>query len=79
MAELRTRIVLKNDSTTNWLTNESTVLLKGEVGVEFQVDGKTKIKIGDGIKTLAKKQRLFRLGHLMKSLKQIWRSEILQL
>ena len=53
MAELRTRIVLKNDSTTNWLTNESTVLLKGEVGVEFQVDGKTKIKIGDGIKTWA--------------------------
>ena len=53
MAELRTRIVLKNDSTTNWLTNESTVLLKGEVGVEFQVDGKTKIKVGDGIKTWA--------------------------
>ena len=53
MAELRTRIVLKNDSTTNWLTNESAVLLKGEVGVEFQVDGKTKIKIGDGIKTWA--------------------------
>ena len=53
MAELRTRIVLKNDSTTNWLTNESTVLLKGEVGVEFQADGKTKIKIGDGTNTWA--------------------------
>lgn len=53
MAELKTRIVLKNDSTTNWLTNESTVLLKGEVGVEFQADGKTKIKIGDGTNTWA--------------------------
>lgn len=53
MAELKTRIVLKNDSTTNWVTNESTVLLKGEVAIEFQTDGKVKMKVGDGIKTWA--------------------------
>ena len=51
MAELRTRIVIRNDSTTNWLTNESAVLLKGEVGIEFLTDGKVKMKVGDGIKT----------------------------
>lgn len=51
MATLNTRIVIRNDSTTNWLTNESTVLLKGEVGIEFLEDGKVKMKVGDGIKT----------------------------
>lgn len=53
MAELRTRIVLRNDSTANWSANESVVLLKGEVGIEFLADGKTKVKIGDGIKSWA--------------------------
>lgn len=53
MATLNTRIILRNDSTANWLTNESTVLLKGEIGVEFLADGKVKIKIGDGTKTWA--------------------------
>ena len=53
MAELRTRIVIRNDSTTNWLANESVVLLKGEVGIEFLADGKVKMKVGDGIKTWA--------------------------
>ena len=51
MATLNTRIVIRNDSTTNWLTNESVVLLKGEVGIEFLADGKAKMKVGDGIKT----------------------------
>ena len=51
MAELKTKIVIRNDSTTNWLTNESTVLLKGEVGIEFMADGKVKMKVGDGVKT----------------------------
>lgn len=50
MAELRTRIVLRNDSTANWLANESAVLLKGEVGFEFLADGQVKMKIGDGFK-----------------------------
>lgn len=53
MAELRTRIVLRNDSTANWLDNEDAVLLKGEVGVEFQANGKAKMKIGEGTKTWA--------------------------
>lgn len=48
---LRTRIVLRNDSTANWLANDSQVLLKGEVGIEFLESGSPKIKIGDGIKT----------------------------
>ena len=51
MATLNTRIVIRNDSTTNWLTNESAVLLKGEVGIEFLEDSKVKMKVGDGIKT----------------------------
>lgn len=50
MAELQTRIVLRNDSTSNWLTNSTQVLLKGEVGIEFFADGKAKMKIGDGTK-----------------------------
>ena len=53
MATLNTRIILRNDSTASWLTNESTVLLKGEVGIEFLADGKVKVKIGDGTKTWA--------------------------
>lgn len=51
MATLNTRIIVRNDSTANWLTNESTVLLKGEIGIEFLSDGKVKIKIGDGTNT----------------------------
>lgn len=46
--ELKTRIVLRNDTSANWLANESQVLLKGEVGVEYLADGTVKIKFGDG-------------------------------
>lgn len=53
MAELRTRIVLRNDSTANWLANESVILLKGEVGIEFLENSQAKMKIGDGTKTWA--------------------------
>ena len=45
---INTRIILRNDSTANWLLNETQVLLKGEVGIEFLADGKVKMKIGDG-------------------------------
>lgn len=45
---LTTRIILRNDSTTNWLANENQVLLRGEVGIEFLANGKVKMKIGDG-------------------------------
>lgn len=47
--QLNTRIVLRNDSTANWLTNEDQVLLKGELGIEFQESGAPKIKVGDGV------------------------------
>ena len=46
---INTRIVLRNDTAANWSANSNQVLLKGEVGVEFQTDGKAKIKIGDGM------------------------------
>ena len=55
MANLNTRIVIRNDSTGNWnaaVTNagdEGIVLLKGEMGIEFAENGKPKLKIGDGI------------------------------
>lgn len=51
MAQIKTRIVLRNDSTVNWNANASTVLLKGELGLEFLETGKVKMKVGDGTKT----------------------------
>lgn len=53
MQTINTRIVLRNDSTTNWLTNSDQVLLKGEVGIEFADNGEVKVKIGDGVSTWA--------------------------
>ena len=41
------RLVLRNDSSANWIA-ENTTLLKGEVGLEFLEDKSIKIKIGDG-------------------------------
>lgn len=57
MAELRTKIILRNDSSANWeavKADESSILLKGEVGIEFipganGADAVTKFKIGDGV------------------------------
>lgn len=51
MANLNTRIVLRNDTKANFDANKDQVLLKGEVGVEFDpeaVGGKVKMKVGDG-------------------------------
>lgn len=57
MAQLSTRIVLRNDTAANWIEaakppatgQEIPGLMKGEVGIEFnETTGKTKIKIGDG-------------------------------
>ena len=59
---LITRIILRNDSTAGWsAVEESVILLKGEVGLEFVTapelidgeyqevpTGKVKMKIGDG-------------------------------
>lgn len=50
-SELITRIILKNDTSVNWLTNKSYVLLKGETAYEFLENGKVKMKVGDGVKT----------------------------
>ena len=48
---LTTRIILRNDSSTAWLSNKDQILLKGEVGIEFLDNGKVKMKIGDGTST----------------------------
>ena len=53
MANLVTRIVIRNDSTANWLANETVVLLKGETGYEVLSNGKVRTKVGDGVKTWA--------------------------
>ena len=53
--ELKTRIILRNDSTANWTAKETdAVLLKGEIGIEFNPNATTAgkkilMKIGDGI------------------------------
>lgn len=51
--KLITRIVLRNDSTANWLANSTQILLKGEVGIEFLENGKVKMKVGDSVHTWA--------------------------
>ena len=48
MAQLNTKIVLRNDTAENWLTHADEILLKGEVGLEFAEDGTVKMKVGDG-------------------------------
>lgn len=54
MAELKTKLILRNDSADNWTAVQDTVvLLKGEVGIEFAADGQSKMKIGDGVKAWA--------------------------
>lgn len=53
MAQLNTRIILRNDSTVNWNAASTEVLLKGELGLEFLDGGKVKMKVGDGTKTWA--------------------------
>lgn len=51
MAELKTKIILRNDGSDKWESVKDTaVLLKGEMGIEFDANGKTKVKIGDGVK-----------------------------
>lgn len=53
MAEkiLKTRIVMRNGTTAEWNADESFVLKPGEVGIEFSVDGSTKMKVGDSVGT----------------------------
>lgn len=49
MAQIKTKIILRNDVTANWELNNP-VLSKGEAGLEFLETGEVKIKIGDGVK-----------------------------
>lgn len=53
MAQIKTRIALRNDSTANWQANSDVVLMKGEMGIEFTDAGETKMKLGDGEKSWA--------------------------
>ena len=47
MAELKTIITLRRGTTEEW-NSSSVVLKKGEMGLEYRVDGSVKIKAGDG-------------------------------
>lgn len=49
---LKTRIVTVNKTTAQWAT-ETTVVLKGELAIEFLASGGAKLKVGDGTKTFA--------------------------
>lgn len=56
MAELKTRIILRNDTTAGWeavKADGTYKLLKGEIGIEFVESGSPKMKIGDGTSTWA--------------------------
>lgn len=53
MARLNTKIVIRNDSLTNWGNNADVVLLQGEIAIAFDTNGKIHLKIGDGVKTWA--------------------------
>lgn len=53
MSMINTRIVLRNDTSANWLANSTQILLMGEVGIEYTTDGRTKMKIGDGVTSWA--------------------------
>ena len=51
MANIKTIIQLRNDTSANWETNKTKILKDGEVGIEFQEGGKAKLKIGHGDKS----------------------------
>lgn len=53
MAEILTRIQLRNDTTANWNAHSTTVLLAGEVGIELLSDGAVKMKLGNDTSTWA--------------------------
>jgi len=64
MATLKTKLLLRNDTSANWAANQNVVLSKGEAGIEWVIapvdqdsdnvkdtvdtTGAAKIKIGDG-------------------------------
>ena len=48
MAELKTRIILRNGTTAEWATSE-VLLREGEIALEYCVDGTVKQKAGSGV------------------------------
>lgn len=54
--ELKTRIILRNDSTANW-TAQDPVLLKGEVGFDMDL---LIFKVGDGVKKWSEITKVFK-------------------
>ena len=48
MAQIKTKIISRNDTIANWEANKGVVLSKGEQGVAFLEDGTARVKIGDG-------------------------------
>ena len=51
MTTFNSKLVLRNDTLTNWNTHDP-ILLKGEIGIAFDTStGESFIKIGDGVKT----------------------------
>lgn len=49
---ITTQILLRNDETANWADSER-ILAKGEIGLEYQADGKVRMKAGDDEHTFA--------------------------
>ena len=74
MAEktINTIIQLRNDDSEKWSTSE-VVLTKGEIALEYQTDGKVKIKAGDG------ENKFSELSYIGSDVKaaQVYQSEIL--
>ena len=54
--ELKTRIILRNDSTANW-TAQDPVLMKGEIGFDMDL---LIFKVGDGIKKWSELTKQFK-------------------
>lgn len=49
---LNTRIVLRHDYSANWdAVKDTAILLEGEAGLEYCLDGSVKVKFGDGVNT----------------------------
>lgn len=53
LSQLNTRLVLRNDDSAAWLSAKDSILLKGEIGIEFDpnIQGKVRMKVGDGERT----------------------------
>lgn len=50
---LKSKVIVRNDTVSNWVTNKNKVLLKGEIGLSFDTvtNQVVELKIGDGVTT----------------------------